>query len=219
MSLFYNTQIKFALWALLALAGAAAFTLAESNPHHFSTWFAVEDGPIEYATAILLFCASLVLLGLARQVTGLRFWLLVLYALAFFFAAGEEVSWGQRIFGIESSEFFQANNYQGETNLHNLVVGDVHLVEHIFGRGLTVVLLLYLVVLPLLYPVARWVRALCDVLAVPVPPLYVAAIALAASFGVASLDASRNWEVYEFVFSLLACLIFLAPVNRATFNR
>ena len=41
-------------------------------------------------------------------------------ALIFIFGAGEEISWGQRIFNVESSEYFLENNAQGETNLHNM---------------------------------------------------------------------------------------------------
>lgn len=218
-SLFYNAKAQLILWVLLGTAALATLFFTLLDPTGFSTFFAAEDGPIEYGTALLLFFACLALLALAFGVRGLPRILLIIYALAFFFAAGEEISWGQRIFGVESSEFFKQNNYQGETNLHNLVIGDVHLVEHIFGRGLALVLLCYLVLLPLLYPFARWVRVFCDKLAVPVPPRHVAVIALLASILVGWINLARSWEVYEFVFANLACMIFLAPVNRQTFRR
>ena len=38
-----------------------------------------------------------------------------------FVVLGEEVSWGQRLFGIETPEDFEAINNQGEINLHNVV--------------------------------------------------------------------------------------------------
>lgn len=41
-------------------------------------------------------------------------------ALILFWMAMEEISWGQRIFGWETSDYFLENNMQGETNLHNL---------------------------------------------------------------------------------------------------
>ena len=37
-----------------------------------------------------------------------------------FVAAGEEVSWGQRVFGIETPDAFVDDNRQDELNLHNL---------------------------------------------------------------------------------------------------
>lgn len=43
-------------------------------------------------------------------------------ALFFFFIAGEEISWGQRIFNIATPESLAEANAQQETNLHNLVI-------------------------------------------------------------------------------------------------
>ncbi len=215
--MYYNSNLTWALRALLAIGALATLYFVLLRPDMFSTVFTVEDGPIEYTTAILLFCACLVLADHARRALGYSRWLLALYALAFFFAAGEEVSWGQRIFSIESSDFFMANNYQGETNLHNLVIGDIHLAEEVFGNALSLILLSYLVVLPLVYPIAGWARVFCKALAVPVPPKHMAALALIWTGFVASIPLARNWEVYEFAFPVFALLIFLNPVNRERF--
>ncbi|MGB8983581.1 MAG: hypothetical protein WCC12_17060, partial [Anaerolineales bacterium] len=43
-------------------------------------------------------------------------------ALLFFFGAGEEISWGQRILGFETPETLAQVNKQDELNLHNLSV-------------------------------------------------------------------------------------------------
>lgn len=43
-------------------------------------------------------------------------------ALLFFFGAGEEISWGQRIFGFHTPEPLAQVNKQDEMNLHNLSV-------------------------------------------------------------------------------------------------
>jgi hypothetical protein len=43
-------------------------------------------------------------------------------ALLFFFGAGEEISWGQRIFGFKTPESLAQVNKQDELNLHNLSV-------------------------------------------------------------------------------------------------
>jgi ABC-2 type transport system permease protein len=139
--------------------------------------------------------------------------LTALYALMFLMASGEEVSWGQRIIGWESSEFFKENNKQYETNLHNLIVGDVQLTKSLFGPVLTVCILLYLVGLPLIYPRGGRIAALADRMAVPVPWMKHAAIALGASILIAVLDVDRKWEVYELVFSLMVVSIFILPQN------
>lgn len=216
--MFQNAAIRWGLYAMLAAVTVAAVWYKFARPVEFSTVFAREDGVVEYGTAILLALGGAVLALLAVRNAGHRRWLLGLYAFAFVFAAGEEISWGQRILGIESPEFFLENNRQDEITLHNLVVNDEQLVKFWFGHLLTLVLLLYLVALPLLYPLAGWARWLADVFAVPVPARHVAAIAVAWSLLVVWIDLSRNWEVYEFVFAALACLIFLNPVNRATFR-
>ena len=43
-----------------------------------------------------------------------------MFAAGLFFIAGEEISWGQRIFEVASPEYFLSTNKQLETNLHNL---------------------------------------------------------------------------------------------------
>jgi len=117
----------------------------------FAHSYAAEDGIVEYATAVFLLVCSLVLAANARSLMGsargLAAICTLLYALLFFFAAGEEISWGQRIFGWESGEFFMERNIQEETNIHNLIVGDTQLTKTLFGPILTSVMLLYLVVL------------------------------------------------------------------------
>ncbi|HEY9038452.1 MAG TPA: hypothetical protein VIN05_05875 [Roseovarius sp.] len=208
-----------AMMAGIVLILIATVVLGLTNPSFFTLVFAAEDGPVEYATALFLLVACGVL-----AVHAASLWrggrrgaalLTVVYALMFFMAAGEEVSWGQRIIGWESSEFFLENNKQYETNLHNLMVGDVHLTKSLFGPVLTICILLYLVGLPLIYPKGGRIAALADRMAVPVPWLKHAAIALVASIIIAVLDVDRKWEVYELIFSMLVVSIFLLPQNPA----
>jgi len=88
-----------------------------------------EDGLFENIGALCLFITSLLfVMAFFRQEGGADFllfkvnrnyWLLIL---AFFFllGSGEEISWGQRIFGWETPEGYSQVNRQNETNLHNL---------------------------------------------------------------------------------------------------
>ncbi|MEQ9261181.1 MAG: hypothetical protein RIG84_19000 [Roseovarius sp.] len=196
----------------------AAIVIYFTDKTFFWKHFAAEDGFIEYGTMLFLFASALLLWvhalslwGKGRRGAAL---LTLFYGLLFFMAAGEEVSWGQRIFGWESGEFFQESNKQNETNLHNLVVGNVHLASTLFGSFLTTVLLLYLVVLPLCYGRVSFITRLADRFVVPVPGMRHAVLAVLSSLVIAPMDVYRNWEVYEFVFSLLAFSIFLLPQNR-----
>ena len=210
-----------ALATVVALLGVTLVIYLVSTDY-FSGVFAREDGLVEYGTAICLFAGSLILLShavtLKRGGRGGAAVLMGVYALMFFMAAGEEVSWGQRIFGWESGEFFQENNKQFETNLHNMIIptpfGDFHLAKTLFGPFLTVTLLLYLAVLPLLYRRGGAIARLADRIVLPVPGIRHAVLAVAASLVIAAIDVSRKWEVYEFVFGLLVVSIFLIPQNR-----
>jgi len=182
----------------------------------FRTGFAIEDGPVEWGTAVCLLLSSLVLLRNARVRRGrgaLAVVMTLVYALAFFFAAGEEISWGYRLFDWDASEFFRENNAQGETNIHNLVVGDVKLVKTVFGGGLSLVILLYLLVLPLIYARVGAVARIADRLAIPVADTRHMILALAATLVIAAVQMMTKWESYEFVFSLLTVSIFLRPRN------
>jgi hypothetical protein len=41
-------------------------------------------------------------------------------AIVFFFGFGEEISWGQRIFNVQTPEMLKQVNYQEEINIHNM---------------------------------------------------------------------------------------------------
>jgi hypothetical protein len=78
-----------------------------------------EDGPLEYLSVLLAIgAATLLLIGLPRADRRTQIVALLVAIVAIIFA-GEEISWGQRIFGFESTGAFFEANYQRETNLHN----------------------------------------------------------------------------------------------------
>src|SRR5690606_37028058 len=79
------------------------------------------------------------------------------------------ISWGQRIFNISSSEFFHQHNAQGETNLHNLVVGDTKINKLIFGTLLGIIIAVYCLVLPTLARKVPAVMKLVDKFAIQIP--------------------------------------------------
>ena len=111
----------FALLIVLALSVYFGFT----DKVYFDTVFAQEDGAIEYGTFFFLLCISI--LQFIRLFTASKdkkvLWKLgiLFFGILFLFGAGEEISWGQRIFGIESGEFFQGNNLQKETKCIKIV--------------------------------------------------------------------------------------------------
>ncbi len=189
----------------------------------FKYWFAAEDGPVEWGTFAFLSLGCVLLLRKAGRIKARRglgaAMLMGLYAFLFLFAAGEEISWGQRVFGWEAGEFFTERSERAETNIHNMKIGEYNLNKVIFGSTLTAILLLYLLVLPPLY--SRWplIRGLAGRMVIPVPRLHHAALALIGSLVMFYvIDLPRNWEVYELVFALIAASIFLRPQNPETFH-
>ncbi|NNE00324.1 MAG: hypothetical protein HKN47_23645 [Pirellulaceae bacterium] len=93
-------------------------------------WLYVEDGPMESFTALSFAVAGILLIGsvvLEYRKNGqrMRFGrngliLGVMGGIVLFLVAMEEISWGQRIFGIETPELLEEVNTQQEFNLHNI---------------------------------------------------------------------------------------------------
>lgn len=125
-----------------------------------------EDGMIEYTSALLLILAA----GYAGY-TGLfaatrpasRGFHLFL-ALLFFAMCGEEISWGQRIFGFETPESLSGLNVQNEVNLHNMFG---YLFDHLF----ILCFFLWGCIIPLLYHMSRTSRQVMRWAGLPIPSI------------------------------------------------
>jgi hypothetical protein len=76
-----------------------------------------EDRLVEWVTVGLFLAAGLIRLFGAIRTRRIFDALVALFCL---FVAGEEFSWGQRLLGFGSPEYFLENNYQQEVNFHNL---------------------------------------------------------------------------------------------------
>ncbi len=180
--------------------------------------FTKEDGILEYSTAIFLFLAAIVSFirffknirnkNILKAITALFF------VVALVFVSGEEISWGQRIFGIDSSEFFKDNNTQGEMNLHNLRILGVKLNLLIFGKILSFFLAFYFVVLPFLYNRIAIIKKLTSSFGVPVVKYHHSLVAAIISIAIFIIPSGPKWEVFEFSFSILILIILLFPQNK-----
>ncbi|MBI4003948.1 MAG: hypothetical protein HY353_02905 [Candidatus Omnitrophica bacterium] len=111
--------------ALLApVAWAACLWYARRNPEALIA-LTREDGVLENVQALLFGVSALVSAAIAGTLFHRRRWpLALLYAVAsaaLVWVTGEELSWGQRLFGWTTPDWMAARNLQGETNLHNLV--------------------------------------------------------------------------------------------------
>ena len=109
----------------------------------YKTWRSMntEGGFIEYGTSLaFLLCAVFAfptakyLLREREKFLGYFYYLI---SAGFFFVGMEEISWGQKLLGWESSEFFETYNSQEEITLHNLIW-----VNEYMDRGLMFVALI-----------------------------------------------------------------------------
>ena len=153
---------RFILFNALILFGLGVF-LGLVNEDYFHHVYTAEDGLLEWLTVLALGAVAVVLAGRLWKYRRSFNWrqrsvLAALVVLATF-GAGEEISWGQRLLGIETSEFFLDHNRQQEINLHNLVVGDLSVNKDIFSKGILLIFLVYLGVIKPLVPSIRSHRA------------------------------------------------------------
>jgi hypothetical protein len=120
---------------------------------------------------------------------------------------------------MESSEFFEEHNAQGEMNLHNLVVNDTKINKLVFGKGLALMLLLYLAVLIPLYRRKPAVQRFVDKLAIPIAANYqIVAYILVLLVVQVLMDSSKKGEMLEFAGSFVFLLNVVFPYNRSLFQ-
>ena len=212
------TNIDKAAYLFLVVLFGFGIYFANTNLPYFDEVYTVEDGFIENGSAIFLLGSSLLLLYRFFKLFKHKdlFWKIGILAMAivFFFGAGEEISWGQRIFNVESSQYFIENNAQGETNLHNLVVEDTKINKLIFSQLLTVVLVIYLIITPFLYRKIDWVKKLANKFAVPIVQWHHTISFLTGTILLLFISSNRKWEIYELAFSVIFLLIFIKPFNK-----
>lgn len=108
-------------YALIAAILVAYFVMAAWFPMAF-IYATYEDLYGEWAQTFLFAMTCLLAIRIALSDSRYR-WFFAVLAVACFYTVMEEISWGQRIIGFESSEFFKEHNQQSETNLHNLLTG------------------------------------------------------------------------------------------------
>jgi hypothetical protein len=106
----------------IATTVVCAVGLALAAPEWVPRQWSREDGPIEYATFACFVLSSLLACTAATRLRAERRLVLAAAALGLvlFVAAGEEISWGQRLFEIETPEALVDGNRQDELNLHNV---------------------------------------------------------------------------------------------------
>ena len=125
-----------------------------------------EDGMLEWAQMCIFLLCSIFFGVLSFRLSGPKSYKIMyrLFAVGFFLMAGEEISWGQRLLGIETPDVLKAINVQDEINLHNSLG---YLADHLF----VVAVLAYGSVFPVIAHMSPFFRKLFDKLGLPLPTL------------------------------------------------
>lgn len=135
---------------LLCLSCLLFFPL---NWNFYYNFLTNEDGVIEWLTVILTITACVFTLKLTwnkykTEGISLDSLFLLLFAAGCVFFAGEEISWGQRIIGLETAEispWLADVNRQHELNLHNIrAFSKIRLIADVFC-------LIWGIIIPLVY--------------------------------------------------------------------
>lgn len=133
------------------------------DAHRYYRVFGSENGFFELGSVVVLIAIAILAGRNAWNFVGATRWrvTLGLLALAAFFAAGEELSWGQHLFKMQQLEIFEGNA-QNENNIHNQFG---YLFDHVFILGVIVIG----VIVPLCACLLPTVYKIGDVLGIPVP--------------------------------------------------
>lgn len=178
-----------------------------------------EDGWVEYLTFLFLALAAIIFgintVKAVKQGNRKQVIFNLLACAVFIFGAGEEISWGQRIFGVSTGEYFMEHNYQGETNLHNLEFDGIDLNRLIFSKMMFVALICYFVLLPLLTYKVKWVRDKVIAFGVPLPHLHHVIFMFAINIFIpVFIHHKKESELHELALAGVMFVILLNPAKR-----
>jgi hypothetical protein len=170
-----------------------------------------EDGPTEWLTFLCLMTSTVLAGRIAHRLKGkgdARRWFFIAFCVGSLLAGLEEISWEQRLIGIESPEFFMERSDQEEINIHNVLQLTLHVeTKHIAG----IVLALYGVALPLLVRRVPRIASLCSRFGLVVPPSPMMASWLLAGLMMIDEPSGYEEEIGEFLFSV--CFVLLMATH------
>lgn len=182
-----------------------------------------EDNIIEWLTFVSLIGAGIVSLIIAIKIKKkykYLHWFFILFFLFNVLAGFEEISWGQRVFQVESGEFFQKHSDQKEINMHNTFQGVFQIkTKHIA----LIMMFIYGVILPWLIKKEKikidWIKNGQLI----VPPYFLILGFLLASVLMLDFQTGHEEELGEFYFSLCYFLMMLWNLmllnENSAFNR
>jgi hypothetical protein len=129
-------------------------------------------------------------------------------------AACEEISWFQRVLGVQSPEFFKENNRQAETNLHNLALGSASIHKTILLKLIFLTALTHNIILPILARSRPKIRTFVESLGLYLPPISASVVYLVlVALSNVLIDHPRKGELGE----MFGAVHYMATVFAAYF--
>lgn len=199
-----------------------------------------EDSFFEWLTALFYFVSFILLMLTFKKNRNI---FLLLLGIILLFGAGEEISWGQRIFGFSTPQEINQYNVQHEFNIHNLVVFDGKYMNGDAKRGLArflemdMLFKIFTIGFGLLLPFCvyhiKWISSLTQKFKIPVPPISIGIFFLLSwiclNLSLSALpmekDIKHYWRVYmagpeiaEFVGSYIMAIVCLYFYNNRNKN-
>lgn len=135
---------------ILLVCGIVLITRYHASYSNLLAAVSTEGGLFEWGSFFIAFTISGFALLVYFHSRGNRIFrparrrFIMVIAIVAYLVAMEEISWGQRILGFESNSFFSANNYQQETNFHNLISGEY------LNLGIYAFIYIFFIFLPLI---------------------------------------------------------------------
>jgi hypothetical protein len=144
-----NKAVLYSLTVISLIFGFFTFMLPFILSVETLSSITVEDHILENSQALSLLGASIVFfIAFLYTKSGNKIWkiqtkrnfIFLGLALFLFILAGEEISWGQRIFGLETPAALEEVNLQDEINLHNLPLFEGDRLLHFIWFALGIVI-------------------------------------------------------------------------------
>jgi hypothetical protein len=231
----FNKLSTYIIALAVLICGVYAAALFGSD--RLLTELGSEDGITEWLTALLFLLAAVLFFISFRRTKNI---FLLGLSILFVFGAGEEISWGQRLFNFATPESLKSMNMQEEFNIHNLELLnplgqdgtkktglerllEIDLLFRIFCIG-------YCVLLPLYFYHIRFAPSVKKGLRMPVPPFSIG-IFVIVSWVIFNLikklavprpgntwQYMNNGEIFEFTTALIFFAIALYFVKDKNSN-
>ena len=199
-----------------------------------------EDSFFEWLTALFYFISFVLLLLTFKKNRNI---FLILLGMVMLFGTGEEISWGQRIFGFATPEEINKLNVQHEFNIHNLVIFNGKYMNGELKTGLSrffemdmlfkIFTIFFGLVLPFCVYHFKFIASLTKKFKIPVPPIsigiFFAISWIGLKLSLAAIPLEKNtthyWRIFmagpeiaEFVSAYIMAIVSLYFYNNRNKN-